>query len=70
MWIHPNIVVRIISKRLGEKYYRKKVLTTIIGLALSYGLFECPLNFKLMVKMIMPGPNTGCCDGRPLHDYS
>ncbi len=29
-WLHKNIVVKIVTKKLGEKYYKKKAIVTEI----------------------------------------
>lgn len=31
-WLQPNIVVKVVTKRLGEKYYKKKALVTVTPL--------------------------------------
>lgn len=30
-WLQPNIVVKVVTKRLGEKYHKKKAVITVIG---------------------------------------
>ena len=29
-WLHTNIVVKIITKKLGEKYYKKKAVVKVL----------------------------------------
>ncbi|KAI7791919.1 DNA/RNA-binding protein KIN17 [Triplophysa rosa] len=43
-WIQPNIVVKVITKRLGEKYYKKKAI-----------IREVQNKYTAMVKMIDSG---------------
>lgn len=31
-WLQPNIVVKVVTKRLGEKYHKKKAVVTVIKL--------------------------------------
>lgn len=31
-WLQPNIVVKVITKRLGEKYHKKKAVVMVISL--------------------------------------
>lgn len=28
-WLQPNIVVKVVTKRLGEKYHKKKAVITV-----------------------------------------
>ena len=28
-WLQPNIVVKVVTKRLGEKYHKKKAIVTV-----------------------------------------
>lgn len=30
-WLQPNIVVKVVTKRLGEKYHKKKAVITVNG---------------------------------------
>lgn len=30
-WLQPNIVVKLVTKRLGEKYHKKKAVVTVTG---------------------------------------
>ena len=29
-WLHPGIVVKVMTKKLGEKYYKKKAYVKVI----------------------------------------
>lgn len=33
-WLQPNIVVKVVTKRLGEKYHKKKAVIMVIMLCL------------------------------------
>lgn len=28
-WLHPNIVVKVVTKKLGDKYYKKKAVIRV-----------------------------------------
>lgn len=32
-WLQPNIVVKVVTKRLGEKYHKKKAVVMVTMLA-------------------------------------
>lgn len=34
-WLQPNIVVKVITKRLGERYHKKKAVVTVMMLCVS-----------------------------------
>lgn len=33
-WLQPNIVVKVVTKRLGEKYHKKKAVVMVTVLSL------------------------------------
>lgn len=35
-WLQPNIVVKVVTKRLGEKYHKKKAVITVTTLCGSF----------------------------------
>lgn len=35
-WLQPNIVVKIITKKLGEKYHKKKAVIQVRGVYRPY----------------------------------
>lgn len=40
-WLQPNIVVKVITKRLGEKYHKKKAVIMVTMLCIYSGLRVC-----------------------------
>ena len=40
-WLHTNIVVKIITKKLGEKYYKKKAVVKVRVVCFILFLFVC-----------------------------
>jgi len=40
-WLHTNIVVKIITKKLGEKYYKKKAVVKVDIFCFILFLFVC-----------------------------
>lgn len=32
-WLQPNIVVKVVTKRLGEKYHKRKAVVTVTALS-------------------------------------
>lgn len=36
-WLQPNIVVKVVTKRLGEKYHKKKAVIMVMMLSVSSG---------------------------------
>lgn len=36
-WLQPNIVVKVITKRLGEKYHKKKAVIMVMMPSISSG---------------------------------
>ena len=39
-WLQPNIVVKIVTKKLGEKYHKKKAVIQVRGVFFRLGIEE------------------------------
>lgn len=35
-WLQPNIVVKVVTKRLGDKYHKKKAVIMVTGVFASH----------------------------------
>lgn len=43
-WLQPNIVVKVVTKRLGEKYHKKKAVVMVTMLADVTSSVQCLFN--------------------------
>lgn len=66
-WLQPNIVVKVVTKRLGEKYHKKKAVITVRTLynrrMIQVLMLEMsPVVFKAADPSAVggPGPVYGC----------
>lgn len=56
-WLHPNIVVKVVTKKLGERYHKRKavvmVTTSFLFLVRGRCCLGCFYAFYIQIKAII-----------------
>lgn len=49
-WLQPNIVVKVVTKRLGDKYHKKKAVIMVTGGGLHHPVQTCLCHTSLLIS--------------------
>lgn len=49
-WLQPNIVVKVVTKRLGDKYHKKKAIIMVKGGGLHHTVQTCLCYISLLIS--------------------
>lgn len=49
-WLQPNIVVKVVTKRLGDKYHKKKAVVMVTGGVSHHTVQTCLCHISLLIS--------------------